>query len=177
MEAAKRDFFSVAAVVRILRGGVLFAVLGPPIGFAIFALIAELVQSPSASPAPAEYGPFEAFIVAMFFAYPFAAVPASLTGAIVGLVSYKGARERRSWLALKSLVIGSIVSLLYFGGSPLWYWSVLEFRSLESFADLVAVGGIAAVICSVPFYRYINASAGSARVSPLNQPPAFPRGE
>ena len=92
----------------------------------------------------------------MLMAYPYAGLPAFLTGTLVGLVSFKGVRERRSWLALKSFAIGAIVSFLYFRGWGLLHWDILEREYFESAAPMVAAGSMAGAVCAMLFYRYVN---------------------
>ena len=144
--------------MRVLRGGVLYGILGPPIGAATFALYAALAESQSviSSPTPPDNDGFAFLFVMMLMAYPFAGLPAFLTGTLVGLVSYKGVRERRSWLALKSFAIGAIVSFLYFRGGGLWHWDILEREYFEFAAPMVAAGSVAAAVCAMLFYRYVN---------------------
>jgi hypothetical protein len=165
MQALKRNLFSLAAGLRVLRGGVLYALLGPLIGLATFVVLA-IVTSP---PGPPYAGSLETeigfFIAMIFAAYPMAIEPAFVTGAIVGLISYKGIQEKRWSLALKSFVIGAIVSFLYFGGWR-WpsIWRYLSVNSIEALAPMVAAGSVAAAISSLLFYRYVNPGHRTAGV-------------
>jgi hypothetical protein len=154
-------------VIRVLRGGILYAALGPPIGviaFWIYAAVAEWQSATSVPPATNDsWLPW--FFAFILLSYPEAWVPAFITGTVVGLISYKGARERRSRMAMKAFVIGAIVSFLYFGG---WRWpSIWRYLTVDSIPlPMIVAGAVAAAVCALFFYAYADTgkSAGTNRV-------------